>query len=162
MQDLVFYFIAGCACVFAVLAVTQRSIFHCALWLAMTLLSVAGVYFYLEAPFLGAIQILVYVGGIITLFVFAIKLTAHIEDKSIRQLNTQWLPAALISLLLFYILIQAFASHPWKNIIPNAPVTSLQVIGRSLMTGYALPFEFMSVILLGALVGAIVIGKVKK
>lgn len=162
MPEAVFYFMAACVCVFSVLAVTQRDIFHCALWLAMTLLSVAGIYFYLDAPFLGVVQILVYVGGIITLFVFAIKLTAKIGYKGIRQTSKQWAMALFITALLLCILFRVFAAHPWAPIILNVAPTSIAQIGRSLMAAYAVPFEFMSVILLAAMVGAIVIGKDKK
>ncbi|MEI7997948.1 MAG: NADH-quinone oxidoreductase subunit J [Candidatus Omnitrophota bacterium] len=162
MSELVFYFITLCACVFAVLSVTQRDIFHCALWLAMTLLSVAGIYFYLDAAFLGVVQILVYVGGIITLFVFAIKLTSHIGDRSIRQTSKQWGLSIFITVLLLFIICRIFAQHPWAKMVVERPSTSLIQVGQSLMTNYALPFEFMSVILLAAMVGAIVIGKVKK
>ena len=161
MNEVMFYFIAAGVCVFSVLAVTQRDIFHCALWLAMTLLSVAGIYFYLDAPFLGVVQILVYIGGIITLFVFAIKLTAHIGYKSIRQTSKQWAIAAFITTILLCILIRVFATNPWSKMVLNVAPASMTQIGNSLMTNYAVPFEFMSVILLAAMVGAIVIGKDK-
>ncbi len=162
MNEVMFYLIAGCVCIFAVLSVTQRDVFHCALWLAMTLLSVAGIYFYLDAPFLGVVQILVYVGGIITLFVFAIKLTAHIGDKGIEQVNKQWPLAAFITTLLLCILFRVFATHPWARMIMITAPATMEQIGRSLMSYYAVPFEFMSVILLAAMVGAIVIGKDKR
>lgn len=162
MNEAVFYLIAGCVCVFAILAVTGRDIFHCALWLAMTLLSVAGIYFYLDAPFLGVIQILVYVGGIITLFVFAIKLTAHIGDKAIRQTSTSWVLAAFITIILLSMLWRVFATHPWAPMALKILPLSMEQIGRSLLANYAVPFEFMSVILLAAMVGAIVIGKDRK
>ncbi len=162
MDNFMFYVIASCVCVSAVLAVTQRDVFHCALWLAMTLLSVAGIYFYLDASFLGVVQILVYVGGIITLFVFAIKLTAHIGDRAIEQINRQWPLSALVSMLLLSICWRIFATHPWANICLNTASVSMAQLGRSLMANYAVPFEFMSVILLAAMVGAIVIGKDKR
>jgi len=161
MPEFIFYIIAACVCVFAVLAVTARSIFHCAMFLAMALLSIAGIYFYLDAQFLGIVQILVYVGGVVTLFVFAIKLTAHIEDRSIRQVNSQILPAALIALFFLVVLLRLFAASSLMNLKPPAGSTTVAELGQALMTRYALPFEFMSVILLVALVGAIVIGKVK-
>ncbi|MBF0490087.1 MAG: NADH-quinone oxidoreductase subunit J [Candidatus Omnitrophica bacterium] len=162
MGDFVFYFIALCTCVFSVLAVTQRDIFHCALWLALTLMSISGVYFYLDAAFLGVVQILVYVGGIITLFIFAIKLTAHMNDTSIRQTSKQWVISVFVTLLLLLVLFKVFARTSWAEIILKTDSTSINQIGLSLMTHYALPFEFMSVILLAAMVGAIVIGKEKK
>ena len=78
MTEMVFYIIAGSLCVFAVLSVSVRDVFHSAVWLALALLSVAGIFLSLNAAFLGVIQVLVYVGGIMTLFIFAIKLTARI------------------------------------------------------------------------------------
>lgn len=161
MAEFVFYFIAFCTCVFAVLTVTARDIFHSAVWLALTLLSISGVYFYLGAEFLGVVQILVYVGGIMTLFVFAIKLTAHIGDKTIKQTNEQFLTAGIASLIFFFLILKIIESQPWAQAQVKESI-SLKELGASLMTTYALPFEFMSLILLAAMVGAIVIGKVKK
>ena len=89
MPEFFAYIVGIGVCVFALLAVTSRDIFHSAIWLSLTLLGVSGIYFYLNAEFLGVIQILVYIGGIITLFIFAIKLTASIGDKSIQQTNQQ-------------------------------------------------------------------------
>ena len=162
MPNIIFFSIALSACIFAFLAVISRNIFHCAVWLAMTLLSISGIYFALDAGFLGVIQILVYVGGIITLFVFAIKLTAKISDASIRQTNEQVWPSAAVALLLFFFLAQIISSHPWMPIQPEGIVISLKDLGRSLLTGYVLPFEYISLLLLAAMVGAIVIGRVKK
>ncbi len=158
MYNAMFYFIAACTCVFAVLAVTQRNIFHCALWLAMMLWSIAGIYFYLGAPFLGVIQILVYVGGIVTLFIFTIMLTARIEDKAIRQTKQLW-PSALTVFILFGIFFKVILKGPWAKAEFKDVTMSIEGIGRALMTQYVVPFEFMGVILLAAMVGAIVIGK---
>ena len=162
MAEFIFYSIATGACVFAFLTVLSRDIFHSAIWLALTLLSIAGIYFYLDAEFLGVIQVLVYVGGIITLFIFAIKLTAHIGDTTIRQTNKQVLLSSVVSIIFFYLLFKIIGSNPWASNHQEAQTISLKQIGESLMTGYVLPFEFISLLLLAAMVGAIVIGKVKK
>ena len=162
MAEFIFYLIVLCICIFAFLTVLSRDIFHCAVWLALTLLSIAGIYFYLDAQFLGIIQILVYIGGIVTLFVFAIKLTAHIGDISIKQVNEQVFVSAIASIILFSFLLKIIGSYPWARLAPHAPVISLKQLGTSLMTTYVLPFEFISLLLLAAMVGAIVIGKVKK
>lgn len=162
METFVFYFIAFCTCVFALLTVTSRNIFHNAVWLALTLLSVSGIYFYLDAQFLGVIQVLVYIGGIITLFVFAIMLTADIGDTSIRQINQQVFVAGVAALALFLFLLKMIHVTPWKALPDAAPPSGLPVLGVSLLTKYLLPFEFLSVLLLAAMVGAIVIGKVKR
>ena len=105
IYDLVFYFIAGLTCLFALCTVLARNVFHSAIALALTLLSIAGVYFYLEAEFLAIAQVLVYVGAIIILFVFAIMLTAKIEDASIRQTNEQVLASAFAAVSFLALLI---------------------------------------------------------
>ncbi len=162
VPDLLFIGIGICACAFALLMVTSRNTFHCVIWLSLTLLSIAGVYFYLGAEFLGTIQILVYIGGIITLFVFAIKLTARIDDESIPQTNSQIWPALFICILTFIVQLKIIGAHPWTQGQGTPGSTPLKGLGKALMTTYALPFEFISLVLLAALVGAIVIGKVKK
>lgn len=162
MIELSFYIMAGSACIFAFLTVFSRNIFHSAMWLSMALLGVAGIYFFLDANFLGVIQVLVYIGGIITLFVFAIKLTANIESKSVRQVNEQVLASSICAVILFVFLLKAIHAAPWKALLPQARSLSLPEIGKALLTEYVLPFEFISLILLAAMIGAIVIGKEKQ
>ena len=162
MPEFLVYIIGIGVCIFALLTVTSRNVFHCAIWLSLTLLGVSSIYFYLNADFLGVIQILVYIGGIITLFVFAIKLTANIGDKSIQQTNQQVIPSALAASAFLIILLLIISAGPWAGRHPNAGSMSLNSIGESLLTTYALPFEFISLVLLAATVGAIVIGKGKK
>ena len=161
MTEIIFYCIALSTCIFAILTVISRNIFHSAVWLSFCLISIAGLYFYLNAPFIGVIQVLVYIGGIITLFIFAIKLTAHIDDLKIPQTNKQIIPSAIAAGLLFGILIYAIKKSSWISFESNSDFT-LQDLGRSLMTKYVLPFEFISIVLLAVMIGAIVIGKVKK
>lgn len=161
MAETIFFLIALSTCVFALFAVLSQNIFHCAVWLAMTLLSIAGIYFYLEAEFLGVVQVLVYVGGIITLFVFAIMLTARISDRTVRPGNKQIVPSAAVSLFLFYLIAKVIGANPWRAAPGEERILSIKELGQSLITVYALPFEFISLILLAAMVGAIVLGKVK-
>ena len=161
MPDLTIYSVGIGACVFALLTITSRDIFHSAVWLALSLMSIAGIYFYLNAEFLGVIQVLVYIGGIITLFVFAIKLTAKIGDVTIKQSNQQVFISGLATVVVLYILLKIVRSNPWAPLVPAEPVT-LKQLGNSLLTTYVLPFEFISLLLLGVMVGAIIIGKVKK
>ncbi len=162
MADPVFYIIAVGVCLFAFLTVTSRDVFHSAVWLSMTLLNTSAVYFYLGAQFLGVIQVLVYVGGIVTLFVFAIKLTARIGDKTIKQTNDQLVLSGIASLVLFFLIFKIILTHPWAAASSQTEVLSLKKLGESLVTVYVLPFEFISLLLLAVMVGAIVIGKVKK
>jgi len=155
-----FYVIAGLACVFAFGVVAMRNIFHCAVSLALCLFCVAGVYLFLNAEFLAIAQVLIYVGAIVTLFIFAIMLTANIEDRSIRQANRQALVSAVVAAAILSFFIFIIIGAPWKA--SDAAVATgpgLENLGRALMSVYALPFEFISLILLAALVGAIVIEK---
>ncbi|MEI8011796.1 MAG: NADH-quinone oxidoreductase subunit J [Candidatus Omnitrophota bacterium] len=162
MNALVFYTLALFIAASALLSVTVRDIFHGAVWLAMTLLGIAFLYFYLDAGFLGVIQILVYVGGIMALFVFAIMLTSKIGDHKIPQINAQFWPGLIIASVLLAILLKIIVNGPWMNVRASAVIIDLQTIGKSLVTTYVLPFEFISLLLLAALVGAVVIGKVKQ
>ena len=161
MTEIIFYIIALSTCIFAYLTVTSRHVFHSAVWLSLCLLSVAGIYFYLGAEFVGVIQVLVYIGGIITLFIFAIKLTAHMDDLSIPQTNKQIIPSIAATSVLFGIFIYIITHSSWLESQSQTTIT-LKDLGKSLMTVYVLPFEFMSLLLLAVMVGAIVIGKVKK
>lgn len=157
-----FYSLAGLTCLFALFVVISRNVFHSAIFLALTLIGVAGVYLYLDAEFLAVIQVLIYVGAIITLFIFAIMLTTKIQDLAIRQTNSQVLISALAALTLLFLFINIINRNPWQAGVSLALPLDLSRLGKSLMTTYALPFEVISLILLAALVGAIVIGKVKK
>ena len=159
MEPIVFYLIASFICAFALLTVSSRDIFHSALWLAMALLGVACFYFFIGAEFLGVIQILVYVGGIVTLFVFAIQLTARIGDKRVRQTNEQKGTAFFISALIFVIITYGI----WKTPLPDQGslliVTDTASIGNVLFKDYVLAFEILSIVLLVALVGAIILAR---
>lgn len=162
MNEALFYIFAFALCVFAVLSVTVRHVFHSAIWLTLALLSVAGVYFFLDAEFLGVTQILVYVGGIMTLFVFAIMLTSKIGDQTIRQVSRQFWSGLLAAALLLAIFFGIITADPWMRIRTNGLGVDLKTLGIALVTRYALALEFTSLLLLVALVGAIVIGKAKK
>ena len=163
MSEIVFSFIALSTCIFAFLTVRSRHIFHSAIWLTFCLMNIAGIYFFLNAQFLGVIQVLVYIGGIITLFIFAIKLTAHIDDPSIRQVNEQVIPSTLAVAALCGMLFYIIGLSPWAGSVSGDHAgPTLKDLGQSLMTKYILPFEYISVVLLAVMIGAIVIGKVKK
>lgn len=161
IADILFYILGALTVALAFMTVTNRDIFHSSVCLASTLICIAGIYFYLGSEFLGVVQILVYVGGIITLFIFAIKLTAKIGDKEIRQTSKQLIPAIALTIALLLVVLKYVHQYPWKAPVESASV-SLKDIGFSLMSTYVLPFEFISVVLLAAMIGAIVIGKRKR
>ena len=150
-----FYAVLAGVLVTAVLTVTVRSLFHAAIFLTFTLLGVAVVYFFLQAEFLAGVQILLYVGAIMTLVIFAIMLTARIGDPSIPQSNHQRIPVLLAIVLLAFSLIPAILRTPWK-IVPAIRTTNAVEIGKAFMGEFVFPFEVVSLVLLVALIGAIV------
>ena len=95
-----FYVIAAFAVISALGVVVSRNIFHCAIFLAVSLFCIAGVYLFLSAEFLAVVQVLIYVGAIVTLFLFAIMLTANIGDRSIRHTNRQVLAGGVIAIII--------------------------------------------------------------
>ncbi len=158
-----FYLIAAVTCFFALRIVISRNVFHRALFLALTLIGVACVYLYLGAEYLAVMQILIYVGAIVALFVFVIMLTTKIQNRAIRQLNSQVLISVVVTSALLCLLISIIRTSPWhKPVLPPAGLLNISQLGRSLALNYVLPFEVVSLILLAALVGAIAIGKAKK
>jgi NADH-quinone oxidoreductase subunit J len=159
MKEFFFYFFSFFAIVSAILAVTLRNIFHCALALVAVFVSTSALFILLDADFLAMVQVLIYVGAIIVLIIFAIVLTEKISGGRVRQTNEQRGASVFIALCLAGLLTLAISGA----ILPKLPMPpqkdSLWAIGRELMTTYLGPFEIISLVLLAALVGAVVFGK---
>lgn len=155
-----FYLLSGLTCLFALMVVTSRNVFHSAIYLAFTLIGVAGIYLFLDAEFLAAAQILIYVGAIVTLFVFSVMLTT--KTRRPLQRGRYLLVTGGVSFLLLIFLINIILKSPLKEGEPSETTLGVEELGRALMSVYALPFEIISVILMIALIGAVVIGKVRK
>ena len=143
----------------AIMVVAARNLVHAALWLIVSLFGVAVLFVLLEAGFLAAVQVVLYIGAIAILIIFAIMLTRRVMQDAGPQTNQQWWLSALIAAALFGVLIWAFSQVAYP--LANAPVpdNSLVMLGSSFVdpNQYALPFEVASVLLLVALVGSIVI-----
>lgn len=141
----------------AALVVVSRNIVHSALWLLASLASVAGLYLLLGAEMLAAIQILVYCGGIVVLFLFAIMLTPKVGDPDVRT-HSQWLFwGFVLATLLAAVALHLLSGESWP---PTSAAALGDVTGRladALLGPYVLAFEVASVILLVAMIGAIVI-----
>lgn len=146
----------------AVMVVSIRNIFHSALFLVLCFFSVAGTYILLEAEFLAAVQILIYVGAITILMIFAIMLTHKLYSAKIKQSNEQVIPGLVIVGALLIATIFALGSTTWKLSSQSPPAQSTVGIGRLLLTRYVLPFEIVSVVLLTALIGAVIIASPPK
>jgi NADH:ubiquinone oxidoreductase subunit 6 (subunit J) len=154
-----FFVLAAVAVLGAFLAVTLRNLVRAALGLILSFMGVAGIYFVLEAEFVAVVQILIYVGAISVLILFAIMLTRGIMSSTLSAENSQWVIATFVSVLVFAILLFVAINTNWP-VSPAAAVSDLiPKLGTELVTTYLLPFEAVSLLLLAALVGAIVIAR---
>lgn len=153
-----FYIVAAGTLAGAWAAVSARNLFRAALGLAAALFGVAVIYLYLEAEFLAVVQVLVYVGAILTLLVFGVMLTARIADPNTPRWNRQAGVAFGVTAVLGFGLAHLLFHAPW-TIQPDAVPATLPDVGRTLLTTYLLPFEALSLLLLGALAGAVYIAK---
>ena len=140
----------------AVWVVTLPNLFRAALSLGLVLLGIAGLFVVLEADFLAFAQILVYVGAILTLIVFAIMLTGKLHASSVSPAGRQQIPAAAVSLGLFLVLATATNGLMWPA-EPAADAVSLAALGQELVKTLVLPFEVISLVFVAAMVGAIAI-----
>jgi len=154
-----FYLIAGLTVGGALGVALSRNVVYSAFALMGALLGTAGLYALLSADFLAVVQILVYVGGILVLTLFAIMLTHQIADVKISNRSVGRLPAALILGVVGAGMGLALFRAPWKMADPGAASPTTYGIGQSFLTDYLLPFELASVVLLTALVGAIVLSR---
>jgi NADH:ubiquinone oxidoreductase subunit 6 (subunit J) len=160
LSDLGFFAMGVLAIVGALIAVSQQNLLRAALGLVLAFLGVAGIYFMLEAEFVGVVQILVYVGAISVLILFAVMLTRGLMQGRGGAHNSQWIAAAGIALLLFTILAAVALGANWHLDTARATVGDMiPKLGTELLTTYLLPFEAISLLLLAALVGAIVIAR---
>ena len=140
----------------ALWVVMLRNLFRAALSLGLVLIGIAGLFIVLEAEFLAFVQILVYVGAILTLVVFAIMLTAKLHASIASPASRQILPAAVASLGLFLVLAAATQALTWPTTSAAEPVL-LATLGQQLVTTLVLPFEVISLVFVAAMVGAIAI-----
>ena len=143
----------------AVWVVTLTNLFRAALSLGVVLLGVAGLFLFLHAEFLAFVQILVYVGAILTLVVFAVMLTARMADVSVARASRPAGPAAVVSIGLFLALVWLILRVPWPALTGGRDI-SLHELGRTLVTTLVLPFEVISVVLVAAMIGAIAVASV--
>ena len=141
-----------------VAAMTMRNLVHCALSLIVTLGGLAGIYLQLGAQFVGFAQILVYVGAVAILIVFAILLTRGSDAPQQAIVSPGWIVGAAVAVVVFGLLAWMIAgSGMFQKQAPEAPAISVSQIGQELMTGYVLPLEVVGLLLTAALIGAVII-----
>jgi NADH-quinone oxidoreductase subunit J len=184
VSQTLFYILAGIIVASALLVVMVRNLFHCALALALTMFGVSGVYLYLGWEFLAAVQVLIYVGAVTVLIIFGIMLTRRVMDEKARVMNNQVLLSFLAAVAVMFVLFQVIShstfqanNHPALAAatittgeaaqIP-APSSEASYAGEvaslasSLLkpqNGFAFAFEFVSILLLSALIGAVVVAR---
>lgn len=164
--SIILYFIVALSMiVFSVMAVTTRKILRAATYLLFTLFAAAVAYFMLDYEFLGAVQIAVYAGGIVVLFVFAILLTSRPGDNTERLTSKSRFVGLLAALTT--LVVVAFTLFNRVNVAlapkPEMVAPDMEALGQTLMgTGhgqYLLPFEAVSVLLLACIIGGVVVAR---
>ncbi len=162
-QVIAFYSLSAIILALAIMVVTARNTVHSVLYLVMNFLAVAALYVTLRAPFLAVIQVLVYAGGIVVLYLFVVMLVSlKLRPEANQDPRRQtWLGVGLAAA----VLVELGAILLWTVFEPQAglavagAVGSVEHVGLTLYTDYLIPFEVASVLLLVAMVGAIVLAK---
>jgi NADH-quinone oxidoreductase subunit J len=157
-----FYFLSGLALVSGVLVITRKNPVHSAIALIFTLLALAGLYLMLYAPFVAAVQIILYAGGIMVLFLFVIMLVSIEQAERQAQFNKQWLVGIVATAALGVLFVLVYAKG--NAVFPDHPVQlpeqlNTQQVAVWLYGNYMLPFEIASLLLLVAMIGAVVMAK---
>lgn len=146
----------------AIASVTSRQMLRSVIYLLFVLIGVAGIYFLIDYNFLAAVQLTVYAGGIIVLVIFSVLLVHHIEmELEMAKLSKKLLTGLVCLIGLGVFLSVIYSTH--FTVVENYKSTTVEDIGRGLLSyeagGFILPFEVISILLLAAMIGAIIIGK---
>ncbi len=156
----VFFGIMALVMIFAALkVVSTKNVVHAALWLVVVLGGVAGQFLLLGAEFVGVTQVLVYIGAVVVLLLFGVMLTkASLGEEADLNMPNRALPAVIAALMfgvMTYALIETFRDAE----LPRESVTNAAAVSDSIFADYIVPFEAVSVLLLAALIGAVVIAR---
>jgi NADH-quinone oxidoreductase subunit J len=157
-MNIIFAIIAAVTIAAAVAAMSLRNLVHCALALTVAFAGLAMAYLQLGAQFVGFAQILVYVGAVAILVVFAILLTRGSEPPQQSVLSTGWLSGIAVTIAVLGVLVYAIAkSSVIQRTAPAQPEVSVHQIGDALMNKFVLPLEVVGLLLTAALIGAVII-----
>ena len=165
VPQIFFFYFATMMTVISLLVVTGKNPVHSVLWMLVLFVHMAGLYLFLNAEFLAAIQIIVYAGAIMVLFLFVVMLlNLRTEEKEFR-LQTQWPTSLVTAVLLLVVLVSILGKITVLPELGKYSIAAIQAegsmmtIGKVLYTQYLLPFEIASILLLVAIVGAVVLAK---
>jgi NADH-quinone oxidoreductase subunit J len=163
LYNIFIYFFGVLSLFLGIMVITRRNAIHSAVYLVFCILSIAGLYFLLHAEFLGTIQIIVYAGGIMVIYVFTILLIKLEVVKGLRRKREIKFLTSLIfialSLEIIYLLVREKIPPSPKG-LPPAKGT-VQAVGSLLLRDYLIPFEVASLLLLVAMIGAIMLSRRK-
>ena len=159
LSTAVFYLVAIITVGSALMVAFSRNIIYSAFSLLGTCAGAAGIYVFLGADFVAAVQLLIYVGGILVLVLFAVMLTHRITDVEITNRAAGRIPALIITGVFIYLLIQTVRETPWVKAKELVYQPTTAKIGDLFLDSYLLPFELASLVLLAALIGAVVISR---
>jgi len=162
LVDLMFFLIAAVTLGCGAYAILSRNIVRAVFALLGTFFGMAGLYAMLAADFVAVVQLMVYVGGILVLMIFAVMLTSRIETAARSSRSTGLMGragAGVLGLVFFVILASLAVLAPWPRSDPDAFEPSVSQIGDELLGGALLPFELLSILLLGVVIGAVVIAR---
>src|SRR2546427_63263 len=162
-MTLTFAFIAALTIASAVAAMALRNLVHCALALTVTFAGLAALYLQLGAQFVGFAQVLIYIGAVAILIVFAILLTRGSEPPQQSILSPMWTTGIAVAVVVFGLLTATIASSSMtRPNLPSQPEVMVRQIGDQLMTKYVLPLEVIGLLLTAALIGAVIIAMHEK
>jgi NADH-quinone oxidoreductase subunit J len=165
-EQIAFIVVAAVTLIAGISVVTSRNLIHSALWLILALFGVAIFYVFLDAGFFAVVQVIIYIGAIAILFIFAAMLTRRVMKESGPQTNSNWWLGVIIAGLLFAGIALVFIN--WSGFTAVAPELSstsqISQLGLALVSPdqYLLPFELASILLVAAMIGAIYVAGEKK
>jgi NADH-quinone oxidoreductase subunit J len=154
--DLVFILLALLTIVPAIWVVFSPNIVHAGFALLFTLFGVAGLYAYMGADFIAVTQMMVYIGGVLVLVLSTVMMTRVPQGKRANYGLDRYVPAAVIALAVFGLLYKSITSVEWGAGYTE-PVPTVAEIGTNFMTNYIFPFEYVSLVLLAAMIGAAIL-----
>jgi NADH-quinone oxidoreductase subunit J len=160
MEMVVFGILAAVAVAAAVGVIAQRSAVRSALFLLVNFCCLAGLYILLNAQFVAVVQVIVYAGAVVVLFLFVVMLLGmERAEEAPDPRRYQWIAAVLLGVLLLVGIVWALIPAGRDTIQALAPTDNVREIGAALLTQFAIPFELASVVLLVAIIGAVVLAK---
>lgn len=164
LETVIFYFLAAFITVFSLLTVTTTRMVRSATYLLFVLFGTAGIYFLLGYTFLGSVQIMVYAGGIVVLYVFSILLTSGEGDKAVKLKRSKFLAGLGTTVAGAIIVLFITLKHKFMATTDLKPIeVSFSTIGQQMFSsdkyGYLLPFEAVSLLLLACIVGGLLIAR---